>query len=341
MQHALIYHWDFESPRDLNQFKRELCQRPQQAGTVGNFFVSNAGEHLDLTLTYHARRAYHRLEFARSPHPRASAKIDPFAPDIVRWKSRDGLPNTKEGRNIGAARLIAEAIDAIARRHGGSRVEVNDGSYREHLRYLARRNVCVAQDRRRDALVGPITAPGGWAVVLVDMQPEFIQEALNKGMSVARSERVIPPMVNFLRMLWPLNVPVAVVEYFDSGRTRPELMHTIDGHLPWIRVVKNQPSAFGNSRISTVLQGWNAKRLILMGANRGSCLVSTTRDANAAGYEVHLVERLTEDYNYASSAEARREASDAEARNYFRQHCRTYPDTRSLAEYIKSTIATA
>lgn len=141
----------------------------------------------------------------------------------------------------------------------------------------------------------PATAGAGeWAAILVDMQPGFAKTA--RGLTDAEKARVIRPQAFVLRSLAERDIPVAVMEYQGAwGRTNPALLDALGEGTHQV-ILKPQDSSFSAPALHPLLQTWGAKRLIVMGANRGYCVLETVRTAAALGYDVHLPDRLVEDY---------------------------------------------
>jgi nicotinamidase-related amidase len=182
-----------------------------------------------------------------------------------------------------------------------------------------------------------VSAPGGWAAVLIDMQQYFSDRGQKWGMTPERAARVLRLQERTITRLVPLKIPVAVVEYKDCGPTLPRLMSMIDGHLPWSRVIKPGDDGFARDDLRDLLRGWGADKLILLGANRGACVKSTAVGALDYGFSIYVADHLLEDYNYSTTKAAWQ--SNETAREFFKQKGKYYPRTRRMIEHIAETLA--
>lgn len=147
-----------------------------------------------------------------------------------------------------------------------------------------------------------IHAPGGWCMVMVDMQKKFPLRGMMAGMSEHRAYSVLKPITATLRRLEPYQIPVAILELrrpYDkkpNDDTLPELMKEIKGHLPYAIIHKQVNDGFFMTTLDETLKNWGAKKLIMCGVNRSVCVRATARSAVELGYEIYVPDRLMDDY---------------------------------------------
>ena len=175
-------------------------------------------------------------------------------------------------------------------------------------------------------LLPRVARAGEWAAILIDMQPGFANAA--RSLSEAERTRVLRPQALVLRSLAGRGIPVAVMEYKGAwGRTAPSLLDAIGDGTHAI-IEKAQNSAFSAPELEQQLAAWGSKRLIVMGANRGYCVLETVRSAAGKGFDVHLPDRLVEDYTAGPRPAI--VASALALRPEFQRHATVYDRTSDL-----------
>lgn len=140
--------------------------------------------------------------------------------------------------------------------------------------------------------------PGKTAVLLIDMQPYFIDTDEKKDL--------IPKQVSVLNASH--DIPVIVVEYDGKGRTEDQLNEVIranhrNNHYT---IIKSSDDAFTEAGLSKVLKEVQAKSLVLMGINACACVFRTAKSAVKKGYRIFISEDLIAGYCYRCDEEERR-----------------------------------
>lgn len=175
-----------------------------------------------------------------------------------------------------------------------------------------------------------VARAGEWAALLIDMQPGFAN--VNHALTDAQKARVIRPQAFVLRSLSERGIPVAVMEYRGAwGRTNQVLLDAIGTGTHSI-ILKPGNSAFSAPELEPQLAAWGARRLIVMGANRGYCVLESVRSAAAKGFEVHVPDRLVEEYNHGDRG--RTVAAARAVRPELQRLARVYDRTNDLLRQL-------
>jgi nicotinamidase-related amidase len=120
-----------------------------------------------------------------------------------------------------------------------------------------------------------------WAVLLIDMQPEFVD-----GLTSSSKSIIIPSQIAMIRKVRTLNLPFVVLEYVDSGNTIPELTEEIRYIQTPKYITKSDDDGFKNTDLESYIDGHGVTALLIMGINASSCVFETASHALKLGYEI-------------------------------------------------------
>jgi ureidoacrylate peracid hydrolase len=160
--------------------------------------------------------------------------------------------------------------------------------------------------------------PGGTALVLIDLQNDFLHEQgwyARSGVDISHMRRVIEPTRKLLEAARAAEVPVIWTRHgfrdaTDAGpffQLRPFLR---DGGLrrgtwgfdvydelapaddDWL-VEKNRLSAFFNTNLELILRGLGAETVLIAGVLTNQCVAATSKDAMFRDFKPIVVEECT------------------------------------------------
>lgn len=160
--------------------------------------------------------------------------------------------------------------------------------------------------------------PGRTAVVLIDLQNDFLHENgwyAKSGIDIAHMRRVIEPTHELLEAARAKNVPViwtrhGFINEQDAGPYMQFRSFYKDGGLrigtwgfdvyddfevhdeDWV-VEKSRLSSFFDTKLDTVLKGVDAETVIFTGVVTNQCVAATSKDAMFRNYKAIVVEECT------------------------------------------------
>jgi len=120
-------------------------------------------------------------------------------------------------------------------------------------------------------------------LVVVDMQPKYLDD-----IPVEAQAGIVAGVADILVAAKKIQMPVALIEYADSGRTIPAVRRLIMT-VPRDRrrvITKWHPSAFASTRLDGFLRSQGVNVLIIAGVHAHCCVRETAGDAVKAGYPV-------------------------------------------------------
>ena len=129
----------------------------------------------------------------------------------------------------------------------------------------------------------PTSRPEALAVVIIDMQPEFL-----KALRFRAVLRLIAEQVRIIRECARQDVPVFVIEFSDEGETDYELARELARVPRVFRFKKTENDAFTNAGFEHALDAEGVTRLLLMGVNASYCVLETAYSARKKGYDVRI-----------------------------------------------------
>ncbi len=117
-------------------------------------------------------------------------------------------------------------------------------------------------------------------VLLIDMQELFLKNVSNE-----ETERVIGNQLEILEICKEKKVSVVVLEYNDSKETVSILRRQLEG-VDAKLIKKDNQDGFENTGLLSILKGWGAKHLVLMGALADYCVKDTAESAVKNDFKV-------------------------------------------------------
>ncbi len=120
-------------------------------------------------------------------------------------------------------------------------------------------------------------------VVVVDMQPKYLGD-----INVVARECLISGIEDLIRSCKRRGLPVAVVEYADSGKTIIKVRRSVTT-LPRNQrkvITKWHCSAFNGTKLGAFLRSQGVGTIIVAGVHASYCVRETVDDAIKAGYRV-------------------------------------------------------
>jgi nicotinamidase-related amidase len=154
-----------------------------------------------------------------------------------------------------------------------------------YLRYLAHQEERSRREKERSRL------PNGLAVVLIDMQPYFIQNTLP-----ADFARMLTAQQRLLRTCTQYEIPVAVVENEGNGCTISLLQEQIRQLPLKERISKRNWNGFLDTNLMETLRSWNSQSLCFSGVYAKECVKETIESAITLGYHISTAEDLIAPY---------------------------------------------
>src|SRR5687767_14221803 len=122
-------------------------------------------------------------------------------------------------------------------------------------------------------------------LVVVDVQDRLHQE-------MARRDEVAANLVRLAEAAKVLNVPVVVTEHAVKafGPTIEPVRSALSPYAPLHKLVF---SCFGSEEFRAKLESLKRRQVVVAGYETHVCVCQTALDAQAAGYQVHLVRDAT------------------------------------------------
>ncbi len=114
---------------------------------------------------------------------------------------------------------------------------------------------------------------GNWAVLLIDMQPRFLQ-----GLDEIRREKLVAYQMSVIRYCADCNISLVVVG-FDEESTIETLTRATEAVPRCEKVTKNTADAFSRPELLNYLRGWNIDGVVLMGIYAEECVKETAKSA--------------------------------------------------------------
>jgi nicotinamidase-related amidase len=187
-----------------------------------------------------------------------------------------------------------------------------------------------------------IQAPGGIALVVVDMQLGGVNIALGSNRPPDEIATLALRQIELVQALQEHGVPAVIVRTANFGETIAQIKKQIVGHLPWIEVEKIRATGFHETQSQLTahqaLQKMGAKTIIVIGVNRSACALATAKDGLELGYEVIGSDELLSDWQRSGQEEENLYPQNAEARQFFEKHGGFSRTTAQLVDLIHHRI---
>lgn len=138
----------------------------------------------------------------------------------------------------------------------------------------------------------------GLAVVLVDMQEEFVKRSTAE--QSKEYQELVQHQMKLLEWAIASNIPIIIYEYNNMGATDYRLMNIVKDH-EYIQLFKFSDNAF-NSITTFVdtfdyLRKWDVDTIIIAGVNGGACIAATVSGAIRNNLNVISSKDIVADFN--------------------------------------------
>jgi len=130
----------------------------------------------------------------------------------------------------------------------------------------------------------------GFTVMVVDMQTGFLDYFDEK-----MRRKLIQSHSAVLEYCVEYDVPTAVLEYAERGRTIPSLCDVIERVPRHSYFTKRADDGFLLPELKMQLERWNNPNLLMMGVNGSGCVLRTAESAINNRFKVYTAESLTSD----------------------------------------------
>jgi nicotinamidase-related amidase len=129
------------------------------------------------------------------------------------------------------------------------------------------------------------------AVVLVDMQTDFVEDADPKKLrALIEAQKLI------LEECLVQNIPVFVLELARRGETITELAKILQKIPRVTTIIKGYDDGFWNTDLDLKLKELGIEHLVLMGINASHCVLETAQSAIELGYTISTGKALIANY---------------------------------------------
>lgn len=119
------------------------------------------------------------------------------------------------------------------------------------------------------------------AVVLVDMQPKFVEGIHHEDLKL-----IIGKQLRVIELCYVYNIPLVILEYRGNGRTIKKLRQAAQKVPNLIYVVKSRNNGFSGTNLTGILSDLAVEKILLMGICACYCVQATAEAALEKGFKI-------------------------------------------------------